>query len=62
MKHDISDIFEVGNFQELPDTRTKWQKFWYEVKWFAIIVAVGLWLGWFIHTWAMVIVINSLIK
>lgn len=60
MNNDISDMFEVGGYK--PDTRTKWQKFWYEVKWGAIIVLAGLWLGWFIHTWSEVIVVNSLIK
>lgn len=62
MKHDISDMFEVGSFQGKPDTRTKWQKFVYEAKWAVAIVAVSLWLGWFIHTWAMVVVLNSLLK
>ena len=60
MNNDISDMFEVGGYK--PDIRTKWQKFWEEVKWFLIIVAVGAWLGWFIHTWSEVIVINSLLK
>ena len=60
MNNDISDMFEVGGYKL--DTRTKWQKFWYEMKWALIIVGTGIWLGWFIHTWSEVIVINSLLK